>query len=362
MDSKETAALWVAALGSSSLLYKTLKTYRATASSVHTLRSPESPSWLAGKSQNMRAPFTDDIFQNWMKEYGSTLSTYTFFGAKEFLIADTQAASFILNHPLEFPKTPGVTKSLFGDGLLAVEGVQHKKQRKVLLREAWKKKLSESTTNEVFQEIDVLKWLSNATLDMIGLAGFGYRFNSLRDASSELRNTFHDLCNNLSLIKGMGILVLLFPFLRHLPIGSNKARSRSRAVMERLSSQMVVEKKAEAEQIGHETSLKGKDFLSLLVRANLQENVAERLDDDELSAEVGTFLLARHDTTALTVSWGLHALAEAPVVRSKLRGELLAFPNDSPSMEELNRLPYLNNVVREILRVKVNDREPLVCA
>ncbi|KAG9010602.1 hypothetical protein FRB93_003870 [Tulasnella sp. JGI-2019a] len=51
------------------------------------------------------------------------------------------------------------------------------------------------------------------------------------------------------------------------------------------------------------------------------------------------------------MSWGLYWLAKAPSLQSKLREEVLAVPNDSPSMDELNSLPYLNNVVKELLRL-----------
>jgi cytochrome P450 len=37
--------------------------------------------------------------------------------------------------------------------------------------------------------------------------------------------------------------------------------------------------------------------------------------------------------------------------QNKLRSELLAVGTDNPTMEELNALPYLDAVVREVLRV-----------
>ncbi|KAG8869103.1 hypothetical protein FRB97_001596 [Tulasnella sp. 331] len=374
IDNKESVALWAAALGSSYVLYKAIKVYQATPSATQTLRGPESPSWFGGNNEVARAPFTDGKIESWIQEYGATFATYTFFGAKEVLTADTQAMAFILNHQFEFPKGRFLTKELFGEGLLAVEGFQHKKQRKVLnpafggtamrdmtpmfleiaqeLRDAWKKKMSESVATPGFQEINVLDWLTSASIDMIGLAGFGSRFNCLHDSANELAGTFRDLSHNLSLIKGMGMLIPFFPFLRHLPIGSNVTRNRGREVMRRAATRMVEEKKAEAELLGKESLVGGKDLLSLLVRANLQEDEAERLDDETLSAQIGTFLLAGHETTAMAAAWGLHALAKSPSVQAKLQHEVRAFTRDSPSMEELNSLSYLGNVVKEILRLK----------
>jgi hypothetical protein len=69
--------------------------------------------------------------------------------------------------------------------------------------------------------------------------------------------------------------------------------------------------------------------------------------------EISTFLVAGHETTATAVTWALYALARAPEVRRKLRAELLAAdPSGSMmSMDDLNALPYLENVVREVLRL-----------
>lgn len=54
-------------------------------------------------------------------------------------------------------------------------------------------------------------------------------------------------------------------------------------------------------------------------------------------------------STATT--WALFALTQAPEVQAKLRQELLTVSTDTPTMEELNALPYLDCVVRETLRL-----------
>ena len=51
------------------------------------------------------------------------------------------------------------------------------------------------------------------------------------------------------------------------------------------------------------------------------------------------------------MTWGLYALACDSRIQQTLRSELLAVPTDTPTDTELNALPYLDAVVREILRV-----------
>ncbi|KAG8881596.1 hypothetical protein FRB97_009349 [Tulasnella sp. 331] len=382
LDKQETAALGLALLGSIYIAYKVVGPSSTTPSAIYTLRGPESPSWLSGNNEAARTPFpSNTTFESWMREYGTTFPLHGFFGSKELFIADTQAIAFVLNQPLDFPKTRMVlnmSRNFMGDGLVVAEGAEHKRQRKILnpafgvaamrditpmlmevaheLRDVWKKSLSGSNSGPPWQEIDVLPWLSNTALDMIGLAGFGYKFESLHDSSNELGSAFRAFSTGISLIKGMGMLTMFFPSLRRLPIGSNVVNNRSREVMDRVGDQMVKDKKAEVEQLGESSSSEGRDLLGVLIRANLKEHAADRLDDKTLRAEISTFLLAGHETTAIAMTWGLDALAKNPGVQSKLRDEALAFPNDSPSMEDLNAMPYLNNVVKEILRL----RTPLI--
>lgn len=49
--------------------------------------------------------------------------------------------------------------------------------------------------------------------------------------------------------------------------------------------------------------------------------------------------------------WCLFALTQAPDVQRKLREELLTVKSDSPTMDELVALPYLDMVVKEALRI-----------
>ena len=64
-----------------------------------------------------------------------------------------------------------------------------------------------------------------------------------------------------------------------------------------------------------------------------------------------SFLLAGHETTSVATTWALFALSQSPRIQGKLREELLAVPTETPTMDELNSLPYLDNFVHETLRL-----------
>lgn len=63
--------------------------------------------------------------------------------------------------------------------------------------------------------IDVAHWISRASFDVIGLAGFNYDFHSLKDESEEVYGAYRKMFNIAD--KGLGlwqILELYFPILR----------------------------------------------------------------------------------------------------------------------------------------------------
>ena len=69
--------------------------------------------------------------------------------------------------------------------------------------------------------IDVLPWLTRATLDVMGQAGFGYHFNSLetaaerREDESELAHAFGIIFSTARKFRVMTILQVWFPVLKH---------------------------------------------------------------------------------------------------------------------------------------------------
>jgi len=99
-------------------------------------------------------------------------------------------------------------------------------------------------------------------------------------------------------------------------------------------------------------SVRGKDFLSNLIRANMAHDlpVHERLSDADVMSQISTFVVAGHETTSTSLSWTLHALTLHPHVQDKLREELMTVGSDEPTLEVLEALPYLDAVVREALR------------
>ena len=90
------------------------------------------------------------------------------------------------------------------------------------------------------------------------------------------------------------------------------------------------------------------------VKANMAAADNEKMTDEEIQAQMSTFILAGMDTTSNALSRILHLLAGRPDVQEKLRAELAEAQGggraDIP-YDDLVKLPYLDAVCRETLRV-----------
>ena len=91
----------------------------------------------------------------------------------------------------------------------------------------------------------------------------------------------------------------------------------------------------------------------LSVDENDKTAAQDKLPEAELKAQINTFLFAGSDTTSNALSRILHTLALHPGAQERLRQELIAVgaPNADLEYDVLDRLPYLDAVCRETLRL-----------
>jgi len=114
--------------------------------------------------------------------------------------------------------------------------------------------------------------------------------------------------------------------------------------LDTIGMQLVQEKK----NADKETA--GRDLLTLLIKANMGSAEEQQLSDRDVLAQIGTFLVAGHETTSTATAWCLFALSQQPGLQSRLRDELHTLP-ETPSQDALGALPLLDSVVREALRL-----------
>jgi cytochrome P450 len=137
----------------------------------------------------------------------------------------------------------------------------------------------------------------------------------------------------------LSVSLLYFPILRQnlgpLSPWGNFVRKRER--IDRLIYDEIAERRT------LQNGSRG-DILTLLMSA--RDEAGEALTDAELRDELMTLLVAGHETTATALTWALYWIHRFPKVRERLLAEL-----DSSETGALSKLPYLNAVCCETLRI-----------
>ncbi|KAI0328401.1 cytochrome P450 [Cubamyces sp. BRFM 1775] len=357
-------------------------------SPLRILPGPPSPSWVYGNSKEVFAVEQNSLPDKWFAQYGKTYVDHEFFMTPRLWTLDPVALNHILMHDADYQR-PEVNIRRFsetiGKGILFVQGEEHRRQRRILnpafgpmqvrdLTEIFVRKSNElrdywmHATRAGPATVNVHADLSKTTLDIIGLAGFGYDFHALNleGKPNELNTAFRQLFAN-SPARQASVLATLatwFPILELIPSKQRKRVMGAGAVIKRVGMQLVAERKtailremSEMHKDGIERKdLKDRDLLTLLIKANMAKDVPEsqRLSDEDVlgrDALRSSFLLAGHETTSNATTWALYALSQKPEIQQKLREELLSLDTDTPTMDDLNSLPYLDAVVRETLRL-----------
>lgn len=92
----------------------------------------------------------------------------------------------------------------------------------------------------------------------------------------------------------------------------------------------------------------GSDILTLMLAARHEDGSA--MTNEELHDELLTLVFAGHETTGIALAWAIYWLLRNPESMQRLLADLDALgPNPAP--EDLARLPYLDGVVHETLRL-----------
>ncbi|SJL04938.1 uncharacterized protein ARMOST_08309 [Armillaria ostoyae] len=255
-------------------------------------------------------------------------------------------------------------------GIIIAEGNEHRRQRKVMspafshshilqfhdiflekatqLRQIW---TSECLKSSGKAQIDTVSYLSRLTLDIIALTGFNFKTDSLNadDTPNKVHRAICELLRTAKEIQTMRIFSAICPILRWIP---NEGRARIQATHETLVHDLGRPLLAEA-KMGDTNESSVNDIFSLLTRANSSPDVPidQRMSEADVLSQIPALLLAGHETMRHVEIVGCSHHILMNLVQKKLREELLAVSTDTPTIDEMNALPYLDWVIRETLRV-----------
>jgi len=93
------------------------------------------------------------------------------------------------------------------------------------------------------------------------------------------------------------------------------------------------------------------DLLDLLLEGQDPKS-GRQMNASELRDNLLTFIVAGHETTALTLGWALYLCAFDPVVQEKLRNEAQSvLKGEVATADHVKHMPYCEQVIKETLRL-----------
>lgn len=183
------------------------------------------------------------------------------------------------------------------------------------------------------QSVDLYTCMARLTLEIVARALFDADIEGEIDRVAaavralQLRNS-----------RGSALVIAM----KYLPTPRNLRYVWGTRSLEKLVYRLIKQRRSSGEY--------GDDLLSALLHAH-DEN-GNPISDRRIRDESMTLIAAGYDTTALALSYTWYLLAQHPEVESKLMNELHdVLGTRAPTMEDIPRLPYLQNVIKESMRV-----------
>lgn len=270
-----------------------------------------------------------DIFLDLAKQYPDReILNLSAFGSQVLVTKPRMLADLLVHKAYDFIKPPNISallRHVLGDGLIMVEGDQHKFLRKNtmpafsfrhiknLYPMMWvKSTLMCDALRDALEAggargagiIDLTNWTSRVTLDIIGVAGMGREFNTLKNAKDPLLNIYEQLLEPApaKLIFAMASILFGLPFVRLLPWKMNSLFKHLTTTLGNICMPILQEKKSAIVNLKDDHF----DILSLLIKSG-------NFTDLQLRDQLLTFLAAGYVAPIAAT----HSIFPDPILRSK---------------------------------------------
>jgi cytochrome P450 len=286
------------------------------------------------------------------RRYGEVIRI-DLFGIKGAALHGADANRYILVDAVSnFLVSPLIEKVharwIVGNGLLFIDDPQHKVQRRLIMPAFHRKRIEEyqrvmrETTTQMLD-----RWKPGVTLDVskemhqlaLVIAGRTLFSMDLGGSARELGNAVATMISTLSNPLNLGLAQLPFDLP---PVGRGRTLRRGLARIDRVLGKIIERHRREGDDTG--------DVVSMLVAAHDEEG--NGLTPQQVRDNLLTLFVAGHETSANALTWAFYLLAQHPKVTRKLLEELdRELKGEAPSAADLDRLPYLEQVVKETLRL-----------
>ncbi len=231
------------------------------------------------------------------------------------------------------------------NGLTRMNGEKYRQQRQLLLPTFSKKAVEGYVADmaEIMRHVLEEQWHVGQTVDMYRLMRstalrvstqilFGRPTPAEADGLAQLGQNF--------MPRTFSPAVWMFPF--DMPFTPFRGMRRNAEQIENALLAMIEKRRAApSERV---------DLLSTLVAAFDQQSVP--MDNSDLIGQAAILFVASYENVAAVLTWTAFLLAQHPEIMDDLHAELRAvLDGQPPSAEQLDRLPLLDAVIKESMRV-----------
>ncbi|CAE6522742.1 unnamed protein product [Rhizoctonia solani] len=362
-----------------------------------TLPGPPGGNLFYGHLERIIGPTGPGYQEHIFSTYGTTMQIRGMFYSKAlFTIDPTVISTVLIKEKSKFERSHESTvmiRSIFGGrgGLLGITSEEHRIQRKMPIFTNTTKEIcdffsKQVSTSKLSKEINVLRGATAAAIDSIGKIGFGYSFNSFKEEQNNYSDSIQDVTQSLIRI---GPLIQLLPYVQRLgtpafrrwmlkisPFGAIR-QLRNAVNFQNEQADKILRIRQELISSGVDISSEpggGKDIITLLMKAEGREDSTIFTDREILVGHMNVLIAGGHETTrfvifryviqtfthfsghgnSTAIARILDELAHNQGIQNTLRDELNYYYDTNPdefNSKGLLELPYLDGVVREVLRL-----------
>ena len=304
---------------------------------------------LVGVALEMRKRGLDVLTQA-AREYGDIVRIPLAFGQSRILVShpDLIEQILVLQHN-KFHKTAlarAATEKILGNGLVNSEDEFWRRQRRLIQPAFQKSRVNEYAATMIEHALaHASKWQDGEEREMSGemsrlACGIAVKTLFGLDVGPEADRVGENLAFLMRYQMDRVRSPLRLP--ENFPTRKQRRALAAFGFLESLVYRIIEERRKRSDG--------GNDLLSRLIAA--MDEDGSQMTPKQLRDETMTLFLAGHETTALTLAWTWHLLAQNPSAEASLGEELFrVLGSRAASPEDLESLPYLDAVIRETLRL-----------
>uniref|UniRef100_A0A8H7K2H3 Cytochrome P450 n=1 Tax=Bionectria ochroleuca TaxID=29856 RepID=A0A8H7K2H3_BIOOC len=335
-------------------------------SPLRKLPGPKDNNFIFGQCKKfLKAAWVPYLYQEWSRRWPESpfIRFLGLFNSEYLIINSVQAYQEVLQTKNSSFYKPALTRKaatvVIGDGLPFAEGDLHRRRKGVLLKafsvpsvknfvptiiakaDSLARCLESARQRSNVVEVESLLW--KASLDLIGIKALGVDLNHVESDDSQLHTLVGETMKQSLSGHIIHYLSSYLPLRRLLPIEMNNNFLSSCAQIRELIWAHVRDCRC---QINSGTKTGTPNAIRLMMEQEPLWN------DEEIVEYILNLLILGHDTTSCSLVWAVSILSRDPKHQDRIRKEIegLGLDPEGLGYEQIERLRFLDNFIREVLR------------